>query len=70
MGLGGSPVVLNQDMFEEEVFPVGGLLTHLGVHKIYVYDPFVNGENLEATPAINPKFHLADCVTLRLCVAK
>ena len=66
MGLGEiTPVVLNRDMFEEEVFPVGGLLTHLGVHKtLHIYDPFVSRENLEATPAINPKFHLADCVTL------
>ena len=66
MGLGEiTPVVLNRDMFEEEVFTIGGLLTHLGVHKtLHIYDPFVSREHLEATPALNPKFHLADCVTL------
>lgn len=60
-----APVVLDRDKLEEEVFTVGGLLTHLGVHKtLHIYDPFVSRENLEAVPAINPKFHLSDCITL------
>ena len=59
------PVVLNRDILEEEVFTIGGLLSHLGVHKtLHIYDPFVNRQDLEANPARNPKFHLTDCVTL------
>ena len=38
MGLGEiTPVVLNRDMFEEEVFTIGGLLTHLGVQRPCIF---------------------------------
>ena len=60
----GSIILSGKELLEVLHFPAG--IAAIGDTQItlHIYQPWVSSEDLRETPAPNPKFHVADCLTL------